>query len=101
MTDPSSIWEYCIHGLEHQVPKINDPDLQIFVDVVTKIPSNLNWFDKSKYPCVVFDQKRHTFDPYPILKKSNIPQLNLKLLLLGKRFVCGLCCLDSVDIIMI
>ena len=72
MTDPSSIWDYCIHGLEHHIPDNNDPNLQMFVNTVTEIASDLNQFDKSKYPCAVCDQKGHTFDTCPALKNSNI-----------------------------
>ena len=57
MTDPSSIWEDCIHGFEHLVPDDVDPNLQMFVNAVTEIASDMNWFDKSKYPCAVCDQK--------------------------------------------
>lgn len=68
----------------------------MFVDAVTKITSGLNRFDKSKYHFAVCDQKGHTFDTCPVLKKSNIPQLYLKLLLVGKRIVCDLHHLDPV-----
>ena len=94
MTDASSIWEYCVNGFEHILPDNDDQNLQIIVNAVTEIATDLNRFDKTKFPCAVCDGKGHTFDTCPALKNSNIPQLYLKLLLLGKRFVCGLCCLD-------
>ena len=94
MTDPSRIRDYCIHGLEHHIPDNIDPNLQMFLNAVTEIASDLNRFDKSKYSCAICDQKGHTFDTCPALKNSNILQLYLKLLLLGKHFVLGLCRLD-------
>lgn len=66
----------------------------MFVNAVTEIATDLNWFDKIKFPCAVYDQKDHTFDTCPALKYSNIPQSYLKLLPLGKQFVCGLRWLD-------
>lgn len=96
MTNPFSICEYCIHGLEHLVPDYNNPDLQMFVNAITEIVSIMNQFDKSKYLYAVCDQRGNIFDTCLVLKNANIPQLYLKLLLLGKRFVHGLCWLDPV-----
>ena len=94
MTDPTSIWEYCIDGFKHIVPENDDPNLQMFVNTVTQIVSDVNCFDFTKYPCAISDQKCYTFDTCPALKQSNIPYLYLKLLLLRKRFVLGLWRLD-------
>ena len=80
--------------MEHILPDDDDPNLQMFVNAVTEIATDLNRFDKTKYPCAVCDEKGHTFDTCPALKKSNIAQLYLKLLLLCKRFVKGLRRLD-------
>ena len=45
MTDADSIWDYCINGLDHQLPENDDPAM--------------------KYPCAVCDQLGHTFENYP------------------------------------
>ena len=46
LSDPISIWEYYIHGLEHLVPENDDPNLQMFVNAVTEIASDMKCFDK-------------------------------------------------------
>ena len=71
MTDPSSIWDYCIHGLEHHIPDDNDPNLRMFVNAVTEIASNLNWFDKSKYPTfITFMWERRSEEEYELIYQS-------------------------------
>ena len=77
------------------MPDDDNQNLQMFVNVVTEIATDLNRFDKTKFPCAVCDEKGHTFDTCPALKNSNIPQLYLKLLLLGKRFVLWVASLRS------
>ena len=42
MTDFISIWDYCIHGLEHHIPDDNGSDLQILVNAVIEIASVFN-----------------------------------------------------------
>ena len=70
----------------------------MFVNSVTKIASDVNCFDKTKYRCAVCDQKGNTFDTCPELKNFNIPQLYLEFLFLKKGFVCGRFCLDPAGI---
>ena len=63
-----------------------NPILQIFVNAVTEISSDMNHFDNTKYPFAVFDQKGYTFDTM----NSKIPKLYLKPILLEEHFICGL-----------
>ena len=65
-----------------------------FVNAVQAIAKDMNWFDKSKFPCAVCDQLGHTFEDCPVLCNTDLKEAYLCLLLLVKRFVKGLNKLD-------
>ena len=67
MTDADSIWDYCVNGLDHQLPSDTDPSMIQFAHVVRSIAKDMNWFDKSKFPCAVCDQLGDTFEDCPVL----------------------------------
>ena len=94
MTDADSIWNYCVNGLEHELPDDNDPSMLHFAHAVRTIAKDMNQFDKSKYPCAVCDQLGHTFEQCPVLQATDLKDAYLRLLILVKRFVKGLNKLD-------
>ena len=94
MTDADSIWNYCVNGLDHQLPEDNDPSMVHFANAVWAIAKDMNRFDKSKFPCAVCDQLGHTFEDCPVLKETDLNKAYLCLLLLVKRFIKGLNKLD-------
>ena len=94
MTDADSIWDYCVHGLEDDLPADTDSSMILFANAVQNIAKDMNQFDKSKFPCVVCDQLGHTFEECPVLRDTNLKEAYLRLMLLVKRFVKGLNKLD-------
>ena len=42
MTDADSIWDYCINGLDHQLPKDTDPAMLQFAHAVQAIAKDMN-----------------------------------------------------------
>ena len=94
MMDADSIWDYCVHGLEHILPSNNDTSLLQFANAVCKISKDMNYFDKSKFPCAICDQLEHTFDTCPVFLATDVKEAYLCLLLLVKKFVKGLYHLD-------
>ena len=67
MTDADSIWDYCVNGLDHELPADTDSSMIHFANAVWAITKDMNWFDKSKFPCAVCDQLGHTFQDCPVL----------------------------------
>ena len=65
--DADSIWDYCINGLESDLPPDNDPAMIYFANAVRNVAKDMNRFDKSKFPCAVCDQLGHTFEECPVL----------------------------------
>ena len=65
-----------------------------FAHIVQSIAKDINWFDKTKYPCTVCDQLGHTFENCPVLLATDLKKACLCLLLLVKKFVKGLNRLD-------
>ena len=55
MTDADSIWDYCVNGLEHVLPPNNDLHMIQFANAVWEIYKDINWFNKSKFPCAICD----------------------------------------------
>ena len=90
MTDADSIWDYCVNGFDHQLPENEDPAILQFANTVRSISKDMNWFDKTKYPCAVCDQLGHTFENFPVLLATDLKEAYLCLLLLVKKFVKGL-----------
>ena len=85
-----SIWDYCVNGLEHVLLPNNNSNMIQFANTVQEIAKDMNYFDKSKYPCAIFDQVGHTFETCPVLLAINPKDAYLWLLLLVKIFVQGL-----------
>ena len=96
MTDTDSIWDYCVNGLEHQLPPNEDSSMIQFANAVCSISKDMNQFDKSKYPCAICDQLGHTFDTCPVLLATDLKEAYLCLLLLVKKFVKDLFWLDPI-----
>ena len=94
MTDVDSIWDYCVNGLNHQLPKDTDPAMVQLDHAVRAIAKDMNQFDKSKFPCAVCDHLGHTFEDCPVLMATDLKEAYLCLLLLVKQFVKGLNKLD-------
>ena len=94
MTDADSIWDYCVHGLENDLPADTDSSMIHFANEVQNIAKDMNRFDKSKFPCAVCDQLGHTFEECPVLCDTDLKEAYLCLLLLVKQFVKGLNKLD-------
>ena len=90
MTDADSIWDYCVNGLEDDLPEDTDSSMIHFANAVQNIAKDMNQFDKSKFPCAVCDQLGHTFEYCPVLRATNLKEAYLRLLLLVKRFVKGM-----------
>ena len=42
MTDDDSIWDYCINGLDHQLPEDTDPAMVQFAHAVQAIAKDMN-----------------------------------------------------------
>ena len=42
MTDADSIWDYCVNGLDHQLPEDTDPSMVHFAHIVRAIAKNMN-----------------------------------------------------------
>ena len=97
MTDADSIWDYCVNSLNHQIPDNTDPTMLQFAHAVQLIAKDMNCFDKTKYPCAVCDQLGHTFENCPVLLSMDLKEAYLCLLLLVKKFVKGLNCLDPTE----
>ena len=55
MTDADSIWDYCVHGLEDDLPDDTDSSMIHFANAVQNIAKNMNRFDKSKFSYTVCD----------------------------------------------
>ena len=96
MTDANSIWDYCVNSLDHQLLENDDPAMIQFANAVCLISKDTNHFDKSKYPCAcaICHQLGHTFENCSILLATDLKKAYLCLLLLIKKFVKGLHCLD-------
>ena len=67
MTDADSIWDYCVNGLEYDLPPDTDSSMIHFANAVCNVAKDMNRFDKSKFPCAVCDQLGHTFEECPVL----------------------------------
>ena len=65
-----------------------------FAHADRSIAKDMNWFDKSKYPCAVCNQLGNTFENCPVLLATDLKEAYLCLLLLVKKFVKGLNKLD-------
>ena len=94
MTDADSIWNYCVNGLEHDLPEDNVPSMIQFAHAIRSIAKDMNKFDKSKFPCAICDQLGHTFEDCPVLQATDLKKAYFRFLLLVKRFVKGLHKLD-------
>ena len=90
MTDADSIWNYCVNGLEYELPDDNVPSMIQFAHAIRAIAKDMNKFDKSKFLCAVCDQLGHTFEDCPVLQATDLKEAYLCLLLLIKKFVKGL-----------
>ena len=77
MTDADSIWDYCINGLEFDLPDDTDTSLVQFAHAVWTIAKDMNRFDKSKFPCAICDQLGHTFEDCPVLQATNLKEAYL------------------------
>ena len=77
MTDADSIWDYCVHGLDHELPADTDSSMIHFANAVRNVAKDMNRFDKSKFPCAVCDQLGHTFEECPVLCNMDLKEAYL------------------------
>ena len=92
MEDPFSIWEHCVHGLD--LPANDAFHLKLFVNAIEEIATDMNHFNKDKYPCAICGQKGHSFDGCPQFNNTNLEQAYIWLLLIVIHFIQGLKNLD-------
>ena len=62
--------------------------------MIEEIGSDINHFDKHKFPCSICGQKGHNFNSCPQLKNTDMEKAYIRLLLLVNRFMQGLKKLD-------
>ena len=86
MTDPTSIWDHCIYGLD--VSFFFFHRYEIFLNAIEEVSkNNMNHFDCKKYACCsICDNKGHAFDACPQLSSPDLKDSYIRLCILVNRF---------------
>lgn len=83
-TDRKIMMDYCLYNVD--VDYIPDHHYNMLCAAVDEIARNMNQFDKTIYPCIIYGEKGHAFDTCPELKCTDFSEAYMKLNVAANQF---------------
>lgn len=81
--------DFCLEGMDN-FASISKANKGLFVNAVTEMAQDLNWFNVKKLKCALCGTSGHNFDDCPEVTQSDLKGFYIHLQLLNNKLMPGL-----------